>query len=301
MKKFIELVVLFVFCLASSGRAEMLKLENFELDNGLKVVVVPNNKAPIVQQMLWYKSGSADEPEGQGGVAHLLEHMAFNGTEHFAENQLVDYFESIGMAFGPEVNAYTSFDETVYMLEVPADDPEMLLKGLTVLRDWACAITLDAGELDKERGVVTEEWRLGRGLSGRKQDVQIPFLLKDSRYAERLPIGKMDVIANIPRQRVLDFYKKWYRPDLMSVVVVGDADSQYLKQMVEDVMSNIPASTEENPRIQYNVKAQTEEAVLVFKDAEQPYTLIQILEQIEYAPLTVKGQFRQALVATIAS
>ena len=313
-KKFGHLVSILLILFVISGCATGIKTSDttpLELDSSVVAGTLSNGMDFFIKQnsepenrimlRLVVDAGSNMEDDDQQGVAHLLEHMAFNGTEHFAENQLVDYFESIGMAFGPEVNAYTSFDETVYMLEVPADDPKMLLTGLTVLRDWACAITLDAGELDKERGVVTEEWRLGRGLSGRKQDVQIPFLLKDSRYAERLPIGKMDVIANIPRQRVLDFYKKWYRPDLMSVVLVGDADSQYLKQMVEDVMSDIPAATEENPRIQYNVKPQTEEAVLVFKDAEQPYTLIQILEQIEYEPLTVKGQFRQALVATIAS
>lgn len=313
-KKFGRIVSIFLALFVISSCASGIKTSDttpLELDSSVVTGTLPNGMDFFIKQNSEPKNrimlrlvvdvGSNMEEDDQQGVAHLLEHMAFNGTEHFAENQLVDYFESIGMAFGPEVNAYTSFDETVYMLEVPADDPEMLLTGLTVLRDWACAITIDAEELDKERGVVTEEWRLGRGLSGRKQDVQIPFLLKDSRYAERLPIGKMDVIANIPRQRVLDFYKKWYRPDLMSVVVVGDADSQYLKQMVNDVMSDIPAATEENPRIQYNVKPQTEEAVLVFKDAEQPYTLIQILEQIEYEPLTVKGQFRQALVASIAS
>ncbi len=313
-KKFGRIVSIFLALFVISSCASGIKTSDttpLELDSSVVTGTLSNGMDFFIKQNSEPKNrimlrlvvdvGSNMEEDDQQGVAHLLEHMAFNGTEHFAENQLVDYFESIGMAFGPEVNAYTSFDETVYMLEVPADDPEMLLTGLTVLRDWACAITIDAEELDKERGVVTEEWRLGRGLSGRKQDVQIPFLLKDSRYAERLPIGKMDVIANIPRQRVLDFYKKWYRPDLMSVVVVGDADSQYLKQMVNDVMSDIPAATEENPRIQYNVKPQTEEAVLVFKDAEQPYTLIQILEQIEYEPLTVKGQFRQALVASIAS
>ena len=109
------------------------------------------------------------------------------------------------MAFGPEVNAYTSFDETVYMIELPADDPEFLATGMTILRDWACGLTFDNTELDKERGVITEEWRLGRGVNGRLQDVQIPFLFKNSRYADRLPIGSMDVIQNISRDRVVDF------------------------------------------------------------------------------------------------
>ncbi len=270
------------------------------LDNGMNYYIKQNSEPKNrIMLRLVINAGSNMEEDDQQGVAHLLEHMAFNGSEHFAENQLVDYFESIGMAFGPDVNAYTSFDETVYMLEVPADNTEAIFTGLTVLRDWADGLTLDAVELDKERGVVTEEWRLGRGLSGRLQDVQIPFLLKDSRYAQRLPIGKMDVISSVPRQRVVDFYEKWYRPDLMSVVIVGDADANYLEQLVKDVMSDIPASTEPNPRVQYDVPKQNKEDILIFRDKEQPYTLVQVLEQTEYAPLTAKKQFRKTLVANI--
>ena len=136
------------------------------LDNGLTYLIQENDEPENrVFMRLVVKAGSNMEENDQQGVAHLVEHMAFNGSEHFAENQLVDYFESIGMQFGPEVNAYTSFDETVYMIEVPADDPEALSTGLTILRDWACGLTFDEKELDKERGVVVEEWRLGRGLT----------------------------------------------------------------------------------------------------------------------------------------
>ena len=141
------------------------------LQNGL-TYFVQQNKEPQnrITLRLVVKAGSNMEEDDQKGVAHFVEHLAFNGTEHFERNALVDYFESIGMNFGADVNAYTSFDETVFMLEVPADDPEMLANGMLVLHDWACALTFDQTELDKERGVVIEEWRLGQGVGGRVQN-----------------------------------------------------------------------------------------------------------------------------------
>ncbi|AEE15671.1 M16 family metallopeptidase [Treponema brennaborense] len=267
------------------------------LENGMSYYVKRNAKPENrIMLRLAVNAGSNMEEDDQKGVAHLVEHMAFNGSEHFAENELINYFESIGMAFGPEVNAYTSFDETVYMIEVPADNPEMLAQGMTVLRDWACGLLFDPVELDKERGVVTEEWRLRRGLSGRLSDKQIPFLLKDSRYAERLPIGDMEVIKNVSRERVVDFYEKWYRPELMSVVLVGDIDPAVMEQAIVSAMASVPASQKKVQRPEYDVKAQKEEAVLVIRDPEQPYTLIQILEQMPALKIETEAQFRQNLV-----
>lgn len=270
------------------------------LDNGLTYLIQENDEPENrVFMRLVVKAGSNMEEDDQQGVAHLVEHMAFNGSEHFAENQLVDYFESIGMQFGPEVNAYTSFDETVYMIEVPADDPEALSTGLTILRDWACGLTFDEKELDKERGVVVEEWRLGRGLTGRLTDVQIPLLLKDSRYAQRLPIGKMDVINTVPRQRVVDFYETWYRPELMTVVIVGDAESEYLTEEILKALSDIPASQEKQESPVFDVPLQTTPDVLVFADPEQPYPIFQIMDQKFATPVLTKSDLHAELVDTI--
>ncbi len=273
-----------------------------KLDNGMSYFIQRNTEpANRIMLRLVIRAGSNMEEDDQQGVAHLLEHMAFNGSENFEPQELIDYFETIGMNFGADVNAYTSFDETVYMLEVPADDPAMLDTGMLVFHDWACGLTLDQEELDKERGVVVEEWRLGRGLTGRINDAQIPFLLKDSRYAERLPIGKMDVIQNVPRQRVVDFYEKWYRPELMSVVVVGDVEPEKIKTLIQDVMGDIPTSSEPVQPQTFSVPPQTEPAVLVLRDPEQPYELVQILEQVESQPITTVGQIRENLVTRMTS
>jgi zinc protease len=156
-------------------------------------------------------AGSVLENNNQRGLAHFVEHMAFNGSKNFKKNELISYLESIGVKFGPELNAYTSFDETVYMLQVPTDQDEILSKAFLVLQDWAANLSFDPVEIEKERGVITEEWRLGRGANMRMLDKQLPIIFKDSRYAERLTIGDIDVITNFEHQTLIDFYKDWYR------------------------------------------------------------------------------------------
>lgn len=273
-----------------------------KLENGMSYFIQRNTEpANRIMLRLVIRAGSNMEEDDQQGVAHLLEHLAFNGSENFEPQELVNYFESIGMNFGADVNAYTNFDETVYMLEVPADDPTMLDTGMLVFHDWACGLTLSQEELDKERGVVVEEWRLRRGLSGRINDTQIPLLLKDSRYAERLPIGKMDVIQNVPRQRVVDFYEKWYRPELMSVVVVGDVEPEKIQSLIQDVMGDIPTSEKPIQSETYSVPMQTKPVVQIMRDPEQPYQLIQILEQVESQPITTVEQIKKSIITQIAS
>ncbi|ULQ58766.1 insulinase family protein [Brucepastera parasyntrophica] len=272
-----------------------------KLDNGMSYYVLGNPKEENrIFLRLAVKAGSILEDDDQKGVAHFVEHMAFNGTEHFAENELINYFESIGMAFGPEINAYTSFNETVYMLEVPADDPEMLDQALLVLHDWASALTFDETELEKERGVVIEEWRLGRGANGRVQDKQLPFLFNGSKYAERLPIGDPEIIRTISRDRVIDFYKEWYRPDLMAVILVGDADPQKLVSAIKKTMGTIPAPEETRVLPEYSVPPRTEADILVVRDPELKYTTIQILEQKDFRGIKTAGQFREEVIKGMA-
>ena len=195
------------------------------LPNGLTYFIRRNTlPARRVSLRLVVKAGSLDEADDQQGLAHFIEHMAFNGSAHFKPGELVSYFESFGARLGPHVNAYTSFDETVYMLDLPTDKPDVVTKGLTALADFAGGLTLDPAEVDKERGVVIEEWRGGLGASSRVRDKQIPILYYHSRYAERLPIGKPDVIRTAPVARLRAFYDTWYRPDRMAVIAVGDID-----------------------------------------------------------------------------
>lgn len=306
-KSFRKAVVFVIAALVLFAGCEQKKLKSNPtiksgtLDNGMSYYVMQNAEPENrIMLRLVVRAGSNMEEEDQKGVAHLVEHMAFNGSEHFEQNALVHYFESIGMNFGPEVNAYTSFDETVYMLEVPADDPEMLKTGMLVLRDWACAISFEQEELDKERGVVTEEWRLGRGLSGRISDVMVPLLLKDSRYAERLPIGSMDVVQNVSRERVVDFYKSWYRPELMSVVLVGDADVKTLVQAVKDAMADVPASEERIERPEYAIPSHSQKSIEILRDKEQPYPLVEILEPVHNEKCLDEGDMLHQLVISFA-
>jgi len=193
--------------------------------NGLKYYIRSNKKPEKRAELrLVVNAGSILEERDQSGLAHFVEHMAFNGTKHFPKQETVKFLESIGMRFGPSVNAFTSFDETVYMLEVPTDKPEVLDKAFLILEDWAHNVSFDDDEIDKERGVITEEWRLRRGAGARMQDKQFPILFKGSRYAERLPIGDMEVVQSFKHERLKKFYEDWYRPELMAVVAVGDFD-----------------------------------------------------------------------------
>lgn len=272
------------------------------LDNGMTYFVQKNSepKNRIVLRLV-VRAGSCMEDDDQKGVAHFIEHLAFNGTEHFEKSAIVDYFEKIGMNFGADLNAYTSFEETVYKLEIPADDPNMLETALLILHDWASSITFAPEEIEKERGVVTEEWRLGQGLQGRLRDAQIPFLLKDSRFEERLPIGDMDVIKNIPRERILDFYNKWYRPEIMSVIVIGDTDVEAMENGIKNAMNQIPASKKPINTSPETVPYNPEKDILVCKDAEQKYTIMNLLAQeANFQPRATEEDVKQLVVDEIA-
>ena len=179
-------------------------------ENGLTYYIRENgDPANRAYLRLVVNAGSILEDDDQLGLAHLVEHMAFNGTEKYAESEIVDYLESIGMRFGPEINAYTSFDETVYMLQVPSDEPEKLEMGFDILSQWAFHVSFDPDEVDKERGVIVEEWRTGLGAEDRLRQQQFPVLFKGSRYADRLPIGDMDVIRSFPQEVIERYYADW--------------------------------------------------------------------------------------------
>src|SRR5438128_96751 len=181
--------------------------------------------------------------------------MAFNGSAHFKPGELVSYFESVGARLGPHVNAYTSFDETVYMLDLPTDKPGIVNKGLTALADFAGGLTLSPEEIDKERGVVIEEWRGGLGAGSRIRDKQFPILFYKSRYAERLPIGKPDVIRNAPVERLRAFYDTWYRPDRMAVIAAGDIDASQIEQSSKETFAGV-----EDGRLEEGIAALATEA-----------------------------------------
>src|SRR6266404_4770068 len=232
--------------------------------NGMRYYLRRNKKPEKRAELrLVVKSGSILEDDDQQGLAHLVEHMAFNGTKHFPKNEIISFMESLGMRFGADINAYTSFDETVYELTVPTDKPEVLDKALLILEDWAHNLSFDPAETEKERGVVMEEWRLGRGAGMRMLQQIFPVILKDSRYADRLPIGKPEIIQKGKAERLKQFYSDWYRPDLMAVVAVGDFDKAAVEKMVNSHFASIPAATKPRPRQEFDVPGRAETAFAI--------------------------------------
>src|SRR5687768_13286794 len=208
------------------------------LPNGLQYFIRRNGRPEKrVMLQLAVKAGSIDESDEQQGLAHFLEHMAFNGSRHFKPGELIATLEATGSRLGPHVNAYTSFDETVYMFQVPTDKPEIVQKGLQALADAGFGLTLDPKEIDKERGVVIEEWRGGLGAAARIRDQQIPILFHKSKYAERLPIGKPEVLKSFTPAQLRAFYTKWYRPDRAAVVIVGDIDPKAMEKQVQTLFA----------------------------------------------------------------
>lgn len=184
-----------------------------KLDNGFRYFIRKNvEPKDRVTMYLATKVGSVLETNEQVGLAHFLEHMNFNGLKHFPKNELVDYLQKAGVRFGSDLNAYTGFDQTVYQLPIPSDDPELLKNGLQVLRDWAQDALLTPEEIDKERGIVLEEMRGGRGVAQRMRDKYLPIMLNNSRYSSRLPIGTEHNIKNFPYEVLRDFHRSWYRP-----------------------------------------------------------------------------------------
>ena len=210
-----------------------LAIRTGTLPNGITFFIrhnaLPNDR---VMLRLAVKAGSVDEDDDQRGLAHVVEHMAFNGTAHFKPGELVSYLESIGAQFGAHVNAYTSFDETVYMLDVPTEKPGVLERGFEALSDFAGGLTLDPVEIDRERGVVIEEWRGRLGAGTRMQEPQMKALFGASRYIDRLPIGTPEILKSFPPQRLRDFYQAQYRPDRMAVIVVGDIEVAAAEELV---------------------------------------------------------------------
>lgn len=279
-------------------------LKKGELTNGMNYYICENAepKNRILLRLV-VKAGSCLEDDDQKGIAHFIEHLCFNGTKNFAKSAIVDYFEKIGMQFGPEVNAYTGFEETVYSLELPADDPEILRTSLLVLHDWACAVSFEPEEIEKERGIIIEEWRARtQNVQGRIMDKTTSLLLKDSHYAKRMPIGDMDIIKNITRERIMDFYKKWYRPNLMSVVAVGDIKSEVLEKSIKEIMETIPASDETSELTNYEIPIQTAKSINIMKDKELLANEVYIMQQSEDAePITTVGQVREQFALDFAA
>jgi len=240
-------------------------------------------------------AGSVLEDDDQRGLAHFVEHMGFNGTKRFPKQELVAFLEKSGVRFGADLNAYTSFDETVYKLQVPSDKPETVAKAVSVLRDWADAVSFDAEEVEKERGVILEEWRLGRGAGRRIFDKQAPTFFHASKYAERVPIGVPEIIKGASRDTLVRYYKDWYRPDLMAVIAVGDFDPAVMQTLIIEEFASLPAAKTPRPRPKVELPPHGEPLVTIETDPEMPATTVSIITKMPYRPEVSGRDYRRAI------
>ena len=268
-----------------------------KLDNGLTYYIRRNGQPQRrVEMWLAVNAGSMQETEEQLGIAHFVEHMAFNGTDKYAKSEIVDYIEGIGMKFGAHLNAYTSFDETVYKLQVPTDLPGAVDKGLDIINEWAQGVSFNADDVDEERGVVIEEMRLGLGVGSRLRDQMFPVLLNNSRYSQRSPIGKKDILQNTSAAAMKQFYKDWYRPNLMAIVIVGQINPREMEEKIKAQFSGLKNPIPEKKKIEYPLNPHNETLVSIATDKEMPVTSMMIVQKMPKTWLVSNEDYRSFII-----
>ena len=235
--------------------------------------------------------GSMQEDDHQRGLAHFLEHICFNGTTHFPGNSLKTWLESIGVKFGADLNAYTAFDQTVYNIDnVPTARETTIDSCLLILHDWSHDLLLLDEEIDKERGVINEEWRMRRSAAQRLYEAALPEVYPDSKYGQRMPIGTMDIVMNFPYDDLRAYYQKWYRPDLQAIIVVGDVDVDVIERKITDLFADIPApAADAAERVEYDVPDNAEPLVSIHADAEMPTSQILLMQKHDILPRELRG------------
>jgi zinc protease len=310
--KSLKLLAFFLLCFSSSLFAQQNLKDTLPVDpnvkigklsNGLTYYIRKNEKPQQkVELRLVVNAGSILENEDQQGLAHLSEHMAFNGTTHFKKNDIVSFLQSIGVAFGSDLNAYTSFDETVYILPIPTDNPGNIEKGFQILEDWAHNVTDKAEDIDAERPVVLEESRLGKGAQDRINKQIYPVLFANSLYAKRLPIGIDSIVKNAPYSALRSFYKDWYRPDLMAVIVVGDIEPAKAESLIKKYFGQIKNPANERTRTYAEVPPYEKSVAKVVTDKEATSYSYQVHYSMEKTPpVATLGEYKHDLVKEIFS
>ena len=270
------------------------------LSNGMRYYIRENHKPEKRAELrLVVNAGSVLEDEDQRGLAHMVEHMAFRGTKHFARNQISSYLESVGMRYGPDINAFTSFDETVYMITIPTDTAAIVDKGFQILADWAHYVAFEPSQIERERPVVIEEWRLGQGAENRMQNKWFPVLFTGSRYGERLPIGLKDVLETYKPATLRRFYDTWYRPDLMAVVAVGDFKKGTIESLIRRYLGAIPPATSSRQRPLFPVPPHDSTLVSINSDKEATQSVIRLLYKQPKRFNTTEASYRQHLVENL--
>lgn len=309
-KKVSLLLLAFIFATTSVFTQTNLK-EQVPLDPSIKTGKLPNGLVYFIKHNIKPEkraelrvvvhAGSINEDDDQKGLAHFCEHMAFNGTKSFPRNELVDYIELIGMQFGADLNAYTNFDQTVYMLQVPTDKAELLQKGLQILEEWSHEVLYEDKEIDKERGVILEEERLYRGAEDRIWKKELPIRFYNSKYAQRDVIGDTMIIKTAPYSAFKRFYKEWYRPNNMAVIAIGDFDVAKVESMIKESFSKLQNPTSSRPREVVPVPDNPGTLVSVLTDKELTYPQINITYKHPYRDKKDFTNLREGLVESLIS
>lgn len=310
-KRFLSFWI-FIFVLSSNLMAQETQLDlnqKLKLDqtvktgkfsNGLTYFIKKNVKPEKRAELrLVVNAGAMQEEDNQNGLAHFCEHMAFNGTKKYEKQEIIDFLESIGMKFGPEINAYTNQEETVYMLHLPTDSLEILEKGFDILNEWAFNVSYEADEIDKERGVVIEEWRLGRGAGQRLRNKHNKVILKDSKYATHDVIGKKEIIENADYETIKKFYKDWYRPDLMAVIAVGDFDENQVLTHIKNHFDKPYSNSNIRKRVQEKVNKTVGTEYSIESDKEATQSSFRILYKGEATYIRSLNDYRTSLVNSL--
>ncbi|WEK18909.1 MAG: insulinase family protein [Candidatus Pedobacter colombiensis] len=296
----IALLALFVF-LNTKTYAQLLpqdpNLVKGKLKNGFTYYIYKSNKTPGNSVLrLFLNAGSLQEDPNQQGLAHFIEHMAFNGTKHYSKNDVIEFLESKGVKFGADLNAHTSFDETVYKISINTEDEKNLEKSIDIMGDWAFGVTFDSSEIDKERGVVIEEWRSKQGAANRLREQYLPVLFNKSRYAERLPIGKVDILKSFKRQTIVDFYEKWYRPDLMSIAIVTDIDPKKVEAYIKNEFNQYKAKSKA-PRLYYELPEHRDTLFSIVTDKEANSIELSVFNKIKsFGPIKTEQDYKKQLI-----
>lgn len=286
---------------SSNGFSQPLALDprvrTGRLPNGFSYYI-RHNSTPEKRALFYLavKAGSILETDKQQGLAHFVEHMSFNGTTHFKKNELVNYLQKSGIRFGADLNAYTGFDETVYKLPIPSDNPALVAKAFEIIRDWAQEARLETAEINKERGVILEEKRLGKGAQERMQQVYWPVILNHSRYAYRMPIGNEAVLKSFRPEEIRSFYQEWYRPNLQAIIIVGDIDVDLMEKQVKLLFSDISSEARSKERIIYQVPLTGESHFVKVMDREMASTEVRVLIKHPGAAFKTVNDYRTYLV-----
>jgi zinc protease len=264
-----------------------------KLSNGL-TYYIRENKKPENRAEFWLlvNVGSMQENDNQVGLAHFTEHMGFNGIKGFPGNNLTDELAKIGVTFGRDINAYTSFDETVYTLTMPTDNKKNIDMALNILKGWACDYLLDNKEIENERGIIIEEYRLGLGADDRMRKKWFPILFNGSRYAERMPIGTLEVLENFKPQTLKDFYYDWYRTDLQAIVVVGDVKISEIETMIMDKFGKIKPKKNPREKIEYPIEPTKGQAAVVCTDKEAGMNSLMVIRKFPHFVMKTVGDYK---------